>query len=301
MTSILGIVKLGHLVPEDTWKKFIQSLATPFDSLETNKERSRRHLESLLIEAVKKRLAKKTGILLSGGVDSTTLAFISKKLGHLPLCYTVGLENSDDIEWAKKAATENNFTLRQKILSLDELEHTIKGVMSITKQSDIITVGVGVVTYTAAKMAKEDGCEAIMTGLGSEELFAGYERHLKALDVGYEEVHKECITGLTNMRNRDLIRDVSIAQHFNLDIAMPFLDKEFMKAALSIHPMNKIDKSSNKIILREMAEHIGLQKEFSQRKKKAAQYGSSVIAGIEKLAKRKGFALKKDYLNSLVI
>jgi diphthine-ammonia ligase len=300
MTTVLGIVRQGHLVPEDIWKKLILSLSPSFDGLETNKERSKRILEPLLIESVKKRMTKKTGILLSGGVDSTTLAFIAKKLGHQPLCYTVGLENSDDLQWANKAAAEHGFTLKQKILSLDELEQTIKEVIKITKQCDIITVGVGVVTHQAAKMAKEDGCDAIMTGLGSEELFAGYERHLKALDVGYEEVHKECISGLTNMRNRDLVRDVSIAQQFHLDIAMPFLDKEFMKAALAVHPMNKIDKTANKIILREMAEHIGLQKDFAQRKKKAAQYGSSVVAGIEKLSKRKGFALKKDYLNSLV-
>lgn len=300
MTAVLGIVRQGHLVPEDIWKKLIQSLAAPFDNLETNKERSMRHLEPLLIVAVKKRIEKKAGILLSGGVDSTLLSFIAKKLGQKPLCYTVGLENSDDIEWAKKAAAANNFNLKQKIPSLDELESAIKEVIKITGQNDVITVGVGVVTYMAAQMAREDGCEAIMTGLGSEEIFAGYERHKKALDVGYEEVHKECITGLSQMRSRDLIRDVSIAQHFNLEIAMPFLDKEFMKAALSIHPMNKIDKTSNKIILREMAGHIGLQKEFSERKKKAAQYGSHVIAGIEKLSKRNGFSLKKEYLNSLL-
>ena len=81
---------------------------------------------------------------------------------------------------------------------------------------------------------------------------------------------------------------------------MPFLDKEFMKAALGVHPMLVIDKIGNKLILREISEHLGLHKEFAQRKKKAAQYGSSVVAGIEKLAKRKGFSLKKEYLSSLL-
>lgn|SRR3989338_5335810 len=300
MTTVLGIVRQGHLVPEETWKRFISSLATPFDELETNKERAKHHLATLLTEAVRKRLGPNTGILLSGGVDSSTIALITKKLGHSPQCCTVGLENSDDIEWARKAAEANNFNLKQKILSLDELESTIKKVIEITKQNDIITVGVGVVTYTAAKMAKDGHCGSIMTGLGSEELFAGYERHLKAMGQGYEAVHAECVAGLQMMRNRDLARDVSIAQHFNLELFMPFLDKEFMKAALSIHPLLKIDKMGSKIILREAAQQLGLQKDFAWRKKQAAQYGSSVIAGIEKLTKRKGFLSKKDYLNSLV-
>jgi asparagine synthase (glutamine-hydrolysing) len=299
MASVLGIVKERQLVPEDTWKKFISTLSTPFERLETNKERSKRQLSSLLIDAVKKRLTKKTGILLSGGVDSSTLAFISHKLNAPQPCYTAGLTGSQDIEWAKKMATLHSLTLRQKILSLEELESIVKEVIKITGQNDIVTVGVGAVTYTSAQMAKEDGCFAIMTGLGSEELFAGYERHLKAWELGYEAVHNECISGLSSMRTRDLWRDFSIADHFGLELSLPFLDKEIMKAALAIHPMSKIGQSQNKIVLRELSEGFGLQKEFAQRKKKAAQYGSSVVSGVETLSKRKGFKSKKEYLESL--
>jgi diphthine-ammonia ligase len=43
-----------------------------------------------------------------------------------------------------------------------------------------------------------------------------------------------------------------------------------------------------------------LKKEFAWRKKKAAQYGSNFVNGIEKLAKRKGFGTKKEYLESLL-
>jgi asparagine synthase (glutamine-hydrolysing) len=64
--------------------------------------------------------------------------------------------------------------------------------------------------------------------------------------------------------------------------------------------MYKMDKNNNKIILREIAEELGLKKEFAWRKKKAAQYGSNFIKGMDKLAKRNGFNYKKDYLGSLV-
>ena len=59
-------------------------------------------------------------------------------------------------------------------------------------------------------------------------------------------------------------------------------------------------RQNKKIILREAAEFIGLKKEFAWRKKQAAQYGSNFVNGIEKLAKRKGFKMKKDYLMSLL-
>ena len=69
---------------------------------------------------------------------------------------------------------------------------------------------------------------------------------------------------------------------------------------MSVHPMFKIDKDNKKIILRDAAEFIGLKNEFAWRKKQAAQYGSNFVNGIEKLAKRKGFKFKKDYLQSLL-
>jgi len=64
--------------------------------------------------------------------------------------------------------------------------------------------------------------------------------------------------------------------------------------------MLKLDKDSKKIILREAAEFIGLKKDFAWRRKQAAQYGSNFVNGIDKLARKSGFKLKKDYLQSLL-
>jgi asparagine synthase (glutamine-hydrolysing) len=64
--------------------------------------------------------------------------------------------------------------------------------------------------------------------------------------------------------------------------------------------MYKLDKQNKKIILREVAEDLGLKKEFAWRQKKAAQYGSNFIKGIDKLAKKHNFQFKKDYLQSLI-
>ena len=80
MTQISGIVKEGRLVPEEVWLKFVESIENDFDGLETNKERAKRELAEALVSSVRKRLLPKFGILFSGGVDSSLIAFISKKL-----------------------------------------------------------------------------------------------------------------------------------------------------------------------------------------------------------------------------
>eukprot|EP00122_Pirum_gemmata_P011962 Pgem_evm1s11095 len=46
-------------------------------------------------------------------------------------------------------------------------------------KTNVIKVGVGLTTLLVGEAAKSDGCDVIFSGLGSEELFAGYTRHLR--------------------------------------------------------------------------------------------------------------------------
>lgn len=302
MTEILGIVKEGKLIPEEFWVKQISSVENSFDSLETNLERAKRELASKIEEAVKRRITPKFGILFSGGVDSTLIAYIAKKLGCKFTCYTVGLENSDDINWAKCIADEYHFNHKLHILSTEELAIVARGVARILNDADVTKVSVGSVLYAGAQLALADGINVLFGGLGSEEIFAGYQRHGDALglDANYEALHKECWNGLKNMWKRDLRRDFMIAQVLNIRLMAPLLDRDVVKYSMSIHPMHKIDRTDKKIILRHAAEFIGMKKEFAWRKKQAAQYGSDFVKGLDRLAAKNGFRHKKEYLESLL-
>ncbi len=301
MTQVLGIVKEGRLIPEDLWMKFISGMENSFDNLETNKERAKRELAEALVTSIKKRIVPKFGVLFSGGVDSSLIAFVCRQLKCNFTCYTVGIEGSDDIEWAKKIADEYKLNFKYRILKLDEFEGVVKNVVKLLNDADIVKVSVGAVLYASGKLALSDNNSILFGGLGSEEIFAGYQRHESALQNNdFEALHRECWNGLKNMWSRDLTRDFAIAKNLGLDIRAPFLDKELIKVAMDIHPMFKLDKQNKKIILREAAEFIGLKREFAWRKKQAAQYGSNFVNGIEKLAKKNGFKFKKDYLQSLL-
>jgi len=301
MTKVLGIVKEGKLIPEELWQKFVKSLENDFDNLETNKERAKRELAEAIVNAIKKRVVPRFGVLFSGGVDSSLIAYVSKQLNSNFICYTVGIEGSDDIAWAKKVVDEYKFNFKYKIIELDELEIILKNVVKLLNDADIVKASVGSVLYAAGKLALSNGDNFLFGGLGSEEIFAGYQRHESTLqENNFEALHIECWNGLKNMWSRDLARDFTIAKNIGLDLRVPFLDKELIKVAMNVHPMFKLDKNNKKIILREAAEFIGLKREFAWRKKQAAQYGSNFVNGIEKLAKRRGFKFKKDYLQSLL-
>ena len=300
MTQVLGIIKEGKLIPEELWMKFVINLQNDFDNLETNKERAKRELREAIIESMKRRITQRFGVLFSGGVDSSLIAFVAKQLNCKFTCYTAGLEKSDDILWAKKVANEYKLDLKYKILELDEFETVIKNVVKILSDTDFVKVSVGSVLYAAGNLALSDGNKTLFNGLGSEEIFAGYQRHGDTVKGNnFKALHSECWNGLKNMWSRDLSRDFLIAKSLDLDLRTPFLDKDLIKTAMNIHPMFKLDNDNKKIILRETAEFIGLKREFAWRKKQAAQYGSDFVNGIEKLAKRKGYKLKNDYLKSL--
>ena len=75
-------IKEGNLITKEKWEKLISSMETDFDILETNKERVKRKLKEVIEKAIIKRAENlgKFGILFSGGVDSSLLALLCKKI-----------------------------------------------------------------------------------------------------------------------------------------------------------------------------------------------------------------------------
>lgn len=274
------------------WIKQIKAIKKEI-YLITDKDLAKTLLAESLINSIKTKVPKgKFGILFSGGVDSSTIALIAKKFNKNFICYCVGLEDCEDIKYAKQVAKFLKVKLNIKILTIDEVEKKLKELAKLYKL-DAVKAGVGLVTLIAMEQAKKDKIKIVFTGLGSEEIFAGYQRHKESKDV-----NQECWNGLVNMYDRDLQRDLPIAKKLKMKIETPFLDKDLIKTAMGISSDLKITSENNKMILREVSFELGLGK-FAFRKKRAAQYGSKFDKALEKLAKKNGFKFKKDYLNSL--
>ena len=294
--------KNENLLKKEECEHLVDSIETRYENLDTDKERSKKKLSDLIEQSIKARAIKtKFGILFSGGVDSTLIAFLCKKYNYDFTCFTIGLENSQDIEYARIIAKKYNFNLIYKILGLEEFENTIKETIKILKTDEIVWVSVGSVVYATIKLALKENIKILLSVLGTEEIFAGYQRHQDAMqNNNFKEVHKESWNGLRNMYSRDLLRDSIIAKHLGVELRTPYMDLSVIKAAMQVNPSYKLDQLNKKIILREIAQDFGLAKDFAWRKKKAAQYGSNFVKGIDKLAKKHGFETKKEYLQSLI-
>ena len=156
-------------------------------------------------------------------------------------------------------------------------------------------MGIAATEIAALRLAATNKDAVVFTGLGSEEIFAGYQRHVVA-----EDVHEECWRGLRGMWQRDFLRDFAVASHFKATALTPFLDKSVVVAAMRANPEWKIYNNEKKLVLREIAAAAGLPKDIAFRPKLAAQYGSGFDKAMEKLAKAAGFRNKRDYLHQLL-
>lgn len=241
-----------------------------------------------------KEINGRFGIAFSGGVDSSLLAFICGKLEKDFILYSVGLKNSKDLEWAKKIAKKYNWHIKYKEYSLEEIENILKKLVKIL-EPNVVQCGIGLVNYVVCDLAKDD-VKVILSGSGSEEIFIGYNRLIGENYENSEELMKESIQ---KIEERDLVRENKIANLFNIKFVYPYMDKAFFDYVINLDIKLKYNKEHKKLILREFAEWLDLDKEICWRKRLAAQYGSGFDKAILKLTKKNGFKLKEEYLKSL--
>ena len=299
MVENSNIVKNGKLVSYDNWSEYIDSLKKEVSKTKIikNEKEAVELLKPKFLEAVKSRIpTKRFGIFFSGGVDSTLIASTCKKFTDDFVCYTVGIEGSQDIEWSTKIAKDLKLKHAKKILTLKEMEILFKKIASLLEGDtfNIVNLGVGSVVFAAIELAEKDKINTFFGGLGSEEIFAGYKRHEDSIDI-----NEECWQGLKTTWTRDFQRDYTIAINKKSTFLTPFLDKHLVIEAMKISGELKINQGHKKYILRKLAIDLGLKEDYAMRPKIAAQYGSSFDKAIMKLTKAKGFNFKKEYLEYL--
>ncbi len=258
-------------------------------------------LKELLINSINKNIKnEKMGLLLSGGLDSSIVAYLLKITKHKFICYVVEInnsnfKNSEDIIYAKRLAKDLGLKLRIiKIEDDRKIERELKIVLSLIKKADAVKVSIALPIQFALKQAKKDGCKYIFYGGGCDSIFAGFNKHKQSADI-----NKQCLESFQECKEKIKIREIKLADHNKIKLIFPFLDKELVKYALKIPGEYKIKDNVEKYILRKTAENIGLPKYITMRKKKAIQYSSNCQKSLKKLTKRRGFKKIKDYLKSL--
>jgi asparagine synthase (glutamine-hydrolysing) len=239
------------------------------------------HLENALKNSVEKRIRglEKVGLIFSGGVDSTILASILKNLSVETTLYTVGTENSPDLEFALQAADYLDLNIRTCVVNEEMVRRTLEPVIEAIEEFNVMKIGVGMPTYLAAQMVHEDGIRVALSGQGADELFGGYHRYLKSFDEKGENIQNLLKEDIENIYHVNLQRDDAVTMAHGVELRVPFLDKDVINVAFNIPVKYKIENRNDSIrkhILRQVALDVGVPDFIAHRPKKAAQYGSGI-------------------------
>ncbi len=146
-------------------------------------------LDQLLVNAVERQMLSDVpvGFFLSGGLDSTLLVAIAKKIypeNNFP-CFTIDIdfENgnaegfADDLTYAKKAADYLKVDLHIVKANIDIVDSFDQMIWHLDEpQADAAPINV----LNIAHLARQKGIKVLIGGTGGDDLFSGYRRH-KAL------------------------------------------------------------------------------------------------------------------------
>lgn len=282
----------------DTETGYIQFEKREFFSLEVEDkelEEAAEEVKERLVEAVERRVDGPVGLLFSGGLDSSVLAATLQKLGKEFTCYSAGIQpgNTDpprDVEKAEEVAEKMDLELETVPAGISEVEEALPELGERISTTSPVKLGVALPFHLGLQEGEED---VVITGLGAEQLYAGYSRQRE------DEIGKECLSGLRSLFHRDLYRDNVVSSLHGKELRLPFLDHDLVRHSLTLPGELKVRDGYRKYVLRLVAEKLGVPEEAAWRKKTAAQYGSNFDKAIARLAKDNGFDSKQDYCRSL--
>ena len=175
--------------------------------------------------------------LLSGGLDSSLIAaLVANYFSSMRIqieTYSIGLQDSEDIKYAKIVADYIGSKHTEIIVTEQEMFDAIPEVIKAIESYDTTTVRASIGNYLIGKYISQNSeAKVIFNGDGSDELFGGYLYMHKCPDD--IEFDKETRRLLKDIHIFDVLRsDKSISSN-GLEPRTPFLDRSFVNSVLSI-------------------------------------------------------------------
>lgn len=178
-------------------------------------------------------------ISLSGGLDSTILAYYLKKKNPKAVVIIAKDFESADLTYSQLASKELDLPLSIINVDTSEILESITGTISILKNFNDIEIRNNLVMYLAIKWAKDNHFKSMVTGDGADELFAGY-RFLVKKDPNQLNQEIQRITSIMHFPTQ------KIGEAMGIKVESPFLDESVIEYAKSIPGNLKIKHEKNK-------------------------------------------------------
>jgi len=255
-------------------------------------EEAAERLQTLLLESTKERVAdfERVAVAFSGGLDSSLLAWLAKTCDANVHLISVGLESQPELEHAKKTAATLDMPLSVQTYTVNDIENALPKVLWLIEEPNSLKVSIAIPLFWAAEVASKLGCRVLLAGQGADELFGGYRRYLSTYArFNAEALEKEMYRDVALSYETNFQRDNPVCAFHEVELRLPFTDREVVRLALSLPIELKIESvydNLRKRVLRRVAQNLGLPSLIVNREKKAVQYATGVDKALKRLARR---------------
>ena len=198
-------------------------------------------IRRLFTDAVVKRLMSErpVGCLLSGGLDSSLVtAIVARELKRTSPdtvlnTYSVGLEGSVDLYWARRVAEYLGTCHHEVALKEDNFLNAIQDTIYQTESYCTTTIRASVGNYLISNYIQQQSDDVVIyCGDMSDEIFGSYRGFLKApTDAEFKRENERMIR---DVRFFDLLRSDKSISGAGLEARVPFADKEFLAYVMRI-------------------------------------------------------------------
>jgi asparagine synthase (glutamine-hydrolysing) len=281
----------------------VKTLAKP-GTKQLGIQNAAKKLQALLVLSIKDRVSglKEVAVAFSGGLDSSIVAFLAKRSGANVHLFHVSLENQPETETAKQAAEELGLPIHIFQYREDDVKKALPSVIRLIEEPDPVKVSIGIPVYWAAETVAKAGFRVMFAGQGADELFGGYKRYLDDYSrYGKQRVQEKIFQDISGLYENNLERDFKICNFHNVELRLPFATYEIAEFAKDLPLELKIRSASDqlrKLVLRRVAENLGLPQFIVKKSKRAIQYTTGITKALRKNAKKEGSSLK-EYMQNL--
>lgn len=194
-------------------------------------------LRQTLTRAVQRRMMADVpvGVFLSGGLDSSLIAALANRLanedGRRVKSFAVGLSGSPDLLAAREVADYLGTDHHERVYTSDEAVAIVPKVIEMMESFDPSLVQSAVANYMVAELTAQH-VKVVLTGEGSDELFAGYKYH-KTISSP-QILHRELVRTVGELHHLNLQRCDRTTMAHGLEARVPFLDMEVIQQALAL-------------------------------------------------------------------
>jgi asparagine synthase (glutamine-hydrolysing) len=235
---------------------------------------TRMTIESLS-KAVEKRLMADVpiGVYLSGGLDSSIVTALARKSLPELLTFSVGVEGSSDLEYAKKTAEYLDTNHHQYVYDEDEVIKKLREIIYYLESFDYALVRSAIPNFFVSRLT-QGKAKAILAGEGADEVFSGYH-YLKGLHGN--ELYNELWRITSSLHNLNLQRCDRMTMAHSIEGRVPFLDIDLINVASRIPLEYKFGSDqTEKWILRNGFKEILPEFVVSRRKAKFSEGAGSI-------------------------